>query len=115
LIGDYKTGRRYDLKHTQQAQLYAAVLNQTSGIAECQARFIYLDGHETLAIDFDKRLMKMAVDFWKAEGEKMLTAHKAMFAPPDDLNGIPKYYHDFLRSPDCYSAEHFSAPWYARG
>ena len=115
LIGDYKTGRKYDLKHTQQAQLYAAVVNQVLGVSECRARFIYLDGHEELAVDFSPRTMKMAVDFWKTQGELMLTAHKAMFAPPDSLDGIPKYYHDFLRDPDSYDKEHFSAPWYARG
>jgi hypothetical protein len=114
LIGDYKTGKRYDVKHTQQARLYAAVVNQVLGVNECRARFIYLDGHEELSIDFDKRTIKMAVDFWKEQGERMLTAHKELFAPPDSLAGIPKYYHEFLCDPDNYDAEHFQLPWYAK-
>jgi hypothetical protein len=115
LIGDYKTGRKYDVKHTQQAQLYAAVVNKVLGVSECCARFIYLDGHDELAIDFNPRTMSMAVTFWKEQGERMLTAHKEMFAPPDSLAGIPKYYHEFLCDPNNYDTEHFSIPWYARG
>ena len=115
LIADYKSGRRYDLKHTQQAQLYAAVSHHVLGADECDAKFIYLDGHGSLDITFNTRTMKMAVDFWRIEGERMLTAHKAMFAPPDSLDGIPKYYHGFLCDPNSYNPEHFSPPWYARG
>ena len=113
LIGDYKTGRRYDLKHTQQAQMYAAVLNKVHGADECKARFIYLDGHKTLAIDFNKRLMQQAVDFWTAEADKILNYGKDAFAPPESLQGIPKWYHEFLMDKRNYDDEHFRAPWYA--
>lgn len=113
IVGDFKSGRKYDLKHTQQAQLYAAVLNQVLGVDTCRAEFIYLDGHSPLIIDFDKRLMRQAVDFWKAEGERLLTYGKDAFAPPESLQGIPKWYHEFLSNPDNYDKDHFSSPWYA--
>lgn len=114
LIGDYKTGRKYELKHTQQAQLYAAVLNKVYGVDECQARFIYLDGHTPLAIDFNKRIMQQAVDFWTRESEQILSYGKDAFAPPESLQGIPKWYHDFLMDKNNYDPEHFKAPWYAQ-
>lgn len=113
VIGDFKSGRKYDLKHTQQAQLYAAVVNQVLGVDTCRAEFIYLDGHSPLVIDFDKRLMRQAVDFWKAEGERLLAYGKDAFAPPESLQGIPKWYHGFLSDPGNYDSDHFSPPWYA--
>lgn len=113
VIGDFKSGRKYDLKHTQQAQLYAAVVNQVLGVDTCRAEFIYLDGHSPLVIEFDKRLMRQAVDFWKAEGERLLTYGRDAFAPPESLQGIPKWYHEFLSDPGNYDNDHFSPPWYA--
>ena len=113
-IGDYKTGRKYDIKHTQQAQLYAAVANQVLGVDECEAQFVYLDGHDPLYIRFDKRIMQQAVDFWKKEGEKMLTMDRSYFYPPEDLAGVPKWFHEFLTDPSNYDDDHFKKPWYAR-
>lgn len=115
IVADWKTGKRYDLKHTQQGQLYVAVLHEVLGIDHAKVRFEYLDGHEPLVIDYNERLIKQAVDFWKAEGEKMLTATKMDFAPPETLQGIPKFYHEWLTDPNSYHPDHFPAPWYVRG
>lgn len=111
-IIDWKTGRKYEIKHTQQGQLYAAVLHKAFGVDECEVAFHYLDGHKPLIIDFDKRLMKQACAFWEAEGEKMLTYGKSVFAPPDVLTGFAPWYQDVLKCPEFYHPDHFPAPYY---
>lgn len=111
-IIDWKSGRKYEIKHTQQGQLYAAVLHKVFGVDECEVAFHYLDGHKPLIINFDKRLMKQATQFWVAEGEKMLTYGKSAFAPPDTLTGFAPWYKDVLQRPEFYNPEHFPAPYY---
>lgn len=108
----HNTGRKYEIKHTQQGQLYAAVLHKVFGVDECEVAFHYLDGHKPLIINFDKRLMKQATQFWVAEGEKMLTYGKSAFAPPDTLTGFAPWYKDVLQRPEFYNPEHFPAPYY---
>jgi hypothetical protein len=82
------------------------------GVDECRVEFIYLDGPKPLSIKYDKRLMKQAVDFWKAEGEKMLSYDKSFFSPPEDLSGLAPWYKEFLMDASIYDDEHFKKPWY---
>ncbi len=111
---DYKTGKQYAIKHTQQAQLYAAVVHKVLGIDTVTTRFIYLDSpaDDDLAITHNKSMLAAAYAFWNAQGIETTSLPKAAFAPPDVLAGIPKWYYDFLLNPDNYDDAHFPPPYY---
>lgn len=113
---DYKTGKAYAIKHTQQAQLYAAVVYRVLGIDHVTTRFIYLDlpDQPDLVITFNKPMLMEAFEYWDREGKSMTGAPKSVFAPPESLSGIAPWYAEYLKNPAHYRDEHFPAPWYVR-
>jgi hypothetical protein len=113
-IVDWKTGKKYPLKHTQQGRLYAAVAAQVCGIEECIVEFVYLDGGKSLVLDLDKHHVDAAVRYWREEGDNLLSLGMDAFAPPEDLQGLAPWYKEFLSNKNNYDPDHFSAPWYAK-
>jgi RecB family exonuclease len=113
LIGDYKTGKKSEIKHTQQAQLYAAAVHKAFGYTDITAEFVYLDSGDSMVIEFTPKLLEMALKFWQRQGELLLSYPKEAFAPPDNVDTVPKWIAETLKNPDIYNDAHFKRPWYA--
>jgi hypothetical protein len=113
-ILDWKTGKKYSMKHTQQGRLYASVAKDVHGVDECEVEFHYLDGGTPLILEMSSKLVAAANIYWHKEGEGILSYGKSVFAPPEDLAGLAPWYKDFLASKENYEASHFAPPYYAK-
>jgi hypothetical protein len=112
VVVDWKTGKQNMIKHTRQGQLYAAIVYHVMGKKKVEVRFEYLDDGTTLVLDLNESKLRAAYAFWRGEHEKMLTYGFSAFRPPDTLDGIPKYNHEWLKDANNYVEGHFKQPDY---
>lgn len=113
-ILDWKSGKKYVVKHTAQGQLYAAVARDVHGIDNCDVEFHYLDGGTPLVLELSDKLVTSASTFWRQQGQDLLSYGKAIYQPPEDLNGLAPWYKEFLMRSENYDVNHFKPPYYAK-
>lgn len=118
-ILDWKTGRKFgnEMKHQQQGILYAIMAFMIYPELEfARVEFLYLDQpyRTNLEQTYTRDQALAFLPNFVKRVTKMLESDTHVYAPPQTLDGLPKYLQDWLKDPGNYDQEKnpFETPWY---